>query len=403
MPSLLPLDVFHIRVMPSLTELSAGVNLAPELRSVVRANPEYLDALHRWMGEGYGLELHTLKTTPEPLLQAVKRIAELTQENTLVPWLPRLLQEGDMPTFTASEIRRAEQGGLALYEDARFILAHREIGKRLISTDASRQGAREEHERFLRDLNAALLPQAIDELLYRVGQDHASHESSVKTFTKTLIIVAPFAHVLERWWPGIGKAWVVIANHAWEEGRELWSLHSAGLTQNQALKRSRLFILVAIITGYAAYLTGGIASAGRPALAGILFGFTATALPILAALQSLVKSYRAIAALKEAGKLRVHEEKNLATLALREHLLQPEYASAYLSVLLTPFFAAILFVAYPGNSQNGWILALIGVAGVGIRELMRVCRDWLRRGALAEFRRRWQPKRRSLDGAQEMR
>lgn len=307
-----------------------------------------------------------------------------------------------MPTFTASEIRRAEQEGLALYEDARFILTHREMGKRLISVDASHQGAREEHERFLRDLNAALLPQAIDELLYRVGQDHASHESSAKTFTKTLIVIAPFAHVLERWLPGAGKVWAVIASHLWEEGRELRSLHGAGFTWNQLFRRSHLFILVAILTGSIAYLTAGMASAGRPALAGALFGLTATALPLFVALQALSRSYHAIRALKEAGKLRVHEQ-SLGSLALREHLLRPEYASVYLSALLTPSLAAGIFVTYPGSSQNGWILALIGIAGVGLRELMRVSRDQLRRGAWTEFERRWRPKQRPLDGAQEMR
>jgi hypothetical protein len=60
----------------------------------------------------------------ERVLQAVDRISQETQHNTIIPWLDNLLRNEELPIFSEEELRLWRKGkGINLYEEAKVILS----------------------------------------------------------------------------------------------------------------------------------------------------------------------------------------------------------------------------------------------------------------------------------------
>lgn len=394
-----PAEYFSIQTMTAPIDLSNDAILPRELRHAFRLHPHHREHIQRLIEAGGVFEVHTLQRVPETLLHAVDQISRSTQEQTLLPWLSRLVRDHEVPTFTTSELHAAEREGIDLYQAARLLVAHRDIGKRFVCHAA----IEEDKKNCLQELNAALLNHSMDEFLYRLHQDYKAPSKKTRAvFLQSIIGIGPLAHVFERWLPGMGKVFAALASRLWEEGREVGALHASGSTFRQLIKRSSPFFLAAVFAVGGMMLSQTYLSRGRVSVAGALFGISSMLLPLVMALTALQKKYRALLVLKSTGKLRAYE-RSLWSLAFREHMQQPPYVSAYIGIWVVPILSVLAFRYLPNGSQNGWILALLSVADTGINELLTGFQDFHRRGVWTDFRRRFDQKHHALDAAYKMR
>ena len=378
------LDAYHIVSITTLTELEDVERLPLELRFVLKQAPERREQVRALLASGYGVGVRTVQETPRLLLDAVDHISRFTQENTIIPWLPRLLRQGDMPTFTEAELRIAERQGIALYEDARRILDCRYEFKKIVLIDLKNQGVSEDQRRLLLDLNEVLYPYALDYIIHRVLTDDArTHTEIAQTVTKSLLLVGPVAHLLEYWVSGVGKMFAASAHELLGEAAELFALHGSGFTSRQLVRRSRILLPVFVLVAYGAFSVEGLVEEGRLGLAGLVFGISAVAVSLTTVVRSMKSHHHAFVSLSRAGKLRAHEHR-LWRLALEQGFSDPTRVGMLLGAIIAPLTGAAVFSLFPGSTHNGWVLALLGsveslVAGFAVLMASRVQARWFAR------------------------
>src|SRR3989338_9384664 len=104
-----PIDRYHLKVVTNPAELAEADVIPIEIRYVLAARPERFEAFRVLLERGYGIGVRIVDKTPERVLTAVDRLSRLTQENTVIPWLPTLLRDEELPVFTRDELERAER------------------------------------------------------------------------------------------------------------------------------------------------------------------------------------------------------------------------------------------------------------------------------------------------------
>jgi hypothetical protein len=393
-------DRHHLATVTDPEELQFPEDLPLEIRFVLARHPERSQTLRELLERGYGLGIRTVERTPENVLKAIDRISQMTQENTVIPWLPRLLRDGQMPVFTESELRFAEAKGANLYEDARDILARRFEFKKIVLVDLENRGLQEEDRQLIRELNQDLYPFAIDYIVNRVLFDNAHTRTEVsQNIIKALVVIGPIAHVLEHWVYGIGKLFAASADDLLSEAAELFALRGSGFTWRQLFKRSRWLIPVFALATFGAFSVEGLVERDHLALGGIVFGLSAVALSLTTAIQSIGMYHQGYVRLYRSNKLLLSDAKHLWRLTLRQDFTNPSRLGLFLGAFSAPLFAGMIFILFPSWLHNGWLLAALGsveslVAGMAVLMAGRVNR-WL-------FRRRIQRAlRRPLDSTTE--
>ncbi len=378
-------DVFHLTAITSVGELDALLALPLELRFVLHKDPERLQDVRALLEAGYGIGIRTVEATPETVLKAIDDISRLTQENTIIPWLPRLLRDGDLPTFSEGDLRAAERQGVALYEQARLILERRYEFKKIVLIDLRNQGVPDAYRRTALALDAVLYPHAIEYIVHRVLFDNAHTRTEVaQTLIKALVIVGPVAHALEHAIHGIGKIFAASADDLLGETAELFALHGSGFTWRQLMKRSRILVPVFILATYGAFSVERFVEAGRFGLAGLIFGASAVALSLTTALQSIKLYHDAFVTLKRTGKLHAKSDR-LWQLAFKQDFSNPARLGLCIGAFMAPITAATVFLFVPEWTHNGWLLALLGstesfVAGLTVVTARHLHAAWFRRG-----------------------
>jgi hypothetical protein len=326
------------------------------------------------------VDVCTVQETPRAILEAVEHISQLTQENTIIPWLPRLLRQGDMPTFTEADLRLAERQGIALYEEARRIFERRYEFKKIVLIDLRNQGVEDKHRRLMLELNEVLYPYALDYIIHRVLADDAATNTQIaQTITKALLLIGPVSHFLELWVSGIGRIFAASADDFMGETAELFALHGSGFTWRQLLRRSRVLLPVFVLAIYGAFSVEGLVAAGRFGLAGLVFGMSAVALSFTTIIQSTKLYHEAFVALSIGGKLR-SQERSLWRLAITQDFSNPARFGLLVGALVAPLVGAVVFMLFPEQTHNGWVLALLAsveslVSGVAMLSASRV-QDW---------------------------
>lgn len=377
-----PIDRFHVRVVTTSAELTIAEELPIEIRYVLAVRPSRFETFRKFLERGYGLGVRTVDKTPEHVLRAVDRISRETQENTIVPWLERLLRTEELPVFSVEELEDAEKKGVNLYEEVRAILAERFEFKKIVLVDLRNRCIGDAEQRLMREVNEDLFPLAIDTIIHRVTFDNAHTRTEVaQSIVKALIVIGPVAHALEHVLSGLGKIFAASADDVLSEAAELFALRGSGFTWRQLFRRSRILIPVFALATYGVFQVEPLIRSGRVAFAGVVFGLSAVALSLTTALQSIGMYRDAFARLASSGKLRLASGQSILGLALRQDFTNPARLGLFVGALSSPIVAAIVFVRFPQFISNGWVLALLGsvesvVAGFAVIFAARIER-WL--------------------------
>lgn len=378
-------DRFHVAAVTHAGELLFPEKLPLEIRFVLAKRPERMETFRSLFEQGYGVAVRTVDHTPEAVLKAVDAISHLTQENTIIPWLPDLLRSGELPVFGEEELRAAERQGIELYEQARLIVERRFEFKKLVLIDLQNRGLGDIERGLMRELNEELYPYAIDYIINRVLFDNAHTRTEVaQSIIKALVVIGPISHVLELYVRGIGKLFAASADDVLSEVAELFALRGSGFTWRQLAKRSRILIPVFLLATWGALSVEPLIVDGRIALAGALFGISAVALSLTTAIQSIGMYHQAYARLHRQGKLPPRETHGLWRLALRQDFTNPARLGLFIGAFAAPIVAATVFTAFTSWVHNGWVLALLGsvesiVAGATVIAAVRLNRWMFRR------------------------
>lgn len=355
------IDRYHVAVVTSPRELEFGEMLPIEIRYVMVMRPSRHDAFRKLLERGFGLGVRTVDKTPEAVLKAVDHISRETQHNTIIPWLENLLRREELPIFSEPELRLAETKGINLYEDARIILAQRFEFKKIILVPLHNQAVTEQEQQFLREVNEDLYPHAIEVIINRVSFDNAHTRTEVaQSIIKALLFIGPIAHSLEAMLSGIGKVFAATADDLLSETAELFALRGSGFTWKQLIKRSRILIPIFILATYGAFQVEHFVRAGDYAIAGAIFGFSAVALSLTTALQSIRLYKQSFESLLREGKFKLEPGRSIWGYALLQDFTNPARLGLFVGALASPITAAIIFSFFPDLTKNGWVLALLG-------------------------------------------
>lgn len=355
------IDRFHVSVVTSPAELSFGELLPIEIRYVLAVRPARMETFRKLLEKGFGIGVRTVEKTPERVLQAVDHVSRETQHNTIIPWLERLLRDGELPVFSEEELRRAEQKGINLYAEAKFILEQRFEFKKIVLVALENQPLTEREQEIMREVNEELYPYAIDVIVNRVTFDNAhTRTEAAQTIIKALLVVGPIAHALENVLSGIGKVFAATADDLLSETAEFFALRGSGFTWKQLIKRSRVLLPVFALATYGAFQVEPLIEHGRLAAAGVVFGLSAVALSLTTALQSIKLYHSSYASLAREGKLRMAPGRGLWSFALLQDFTNPARLGLFMGAIASPLMAALVFSATPELTRNGWVLAILG-------------------------------------------
>ncbi|OGL73934.1 hypothetical protein A3D73_02655 [Candidatus Uhrbacteria bacterium RIFCSPHIGHO2_02_FULL_60_44] len=380
-----PIDRYHLKVVTNPAELAEADVIPIEIRYVLAARPERFEAFRVLLERGYGIGVRIVDKTPERVLTAVDRLSRLTQENTVIPWLPKLLRDEELPVFTRDELERAEEDGVNLYEEARTVLAERFEFRKIILVDLKNQCITRQEQEFMREVNEDLYPLAIDAIVHRVVFDNAHTRTEVaQSIIKALVVVGPIAHFLEGWLRGLGKVFAASADDIVTEIAELFALRGSGFTWRQLAQRGRILVPVLVLATYGAFQVEPLIEAGYIGWAGAVFGLSAVALSLTTAVQSIGMYRQCYERLVATGKLRLAAGQSVWKMALRQDFTNPARLGLFAGALASPILAAFVFTLATGWVHNGWVLALLGstesvVAGFTVIAASRIERWWFRR------------------------
>ncbi len=391
--SIQKIDRYSLEIVTTPAELALQDQLPLEIRYVLALKPSRFETLREMLEAGYGIAVRSMDCTPERLLLAIDRISRFTQYNTIVPWLPNLLRNEELPVFSERELREAEEQGVNLYEEAKSILEQRFEFKRIVLVDLHNRCINETQRQSMYEINQDLFPLAIDAIVHRVVFDNAHSRTEIaQTLIKALIIIGPIAHILEHTLTGLGKIFAASSDDLLAELAELFALRGSGFTWRQLLKRSRLLIPVFILATYAVFQVEPLLHAGKPITAGILFGFSAVALSLVTAIQSIFMFRSSYVALCAEKKMVLKTGESLLRWAFRQDFLNPARLGLFIGAACSPVLAALVFSFFPELSKNGWILAGLGsvesiVAGLAVYNAKFVEKAWFRHKILGRMRR----------------
>lgn len=388
-----PIDKYHLSVVTTAAELEFGEILPLEIRFVLAFKPSRHETFRLLLGNGFGIGVRTVEKTPERILQAVDRLSRLTQHNTILPWLEKLLKNEEMPVFSEEELRLAEAEGINLYEEVKIILEQRFEFKKIVLIALQNQCVSEEVRALILEVNQDLYPYAIEFIVNRVTFDNAHTRTEVaQSIIKALLIIGPVAHLLEHVLTGIGKIFAATADDLMSEAAELFALRGSGFTWRQLFKRSRILIPVFILATIGAFQVEPLVQSGHLVLAGMVFGLSAVMLSLTTAIQSIRLYQRSYFALHKESKLKVKAGESTWGYALKQDFTNPARLGLFAGALASPFMAALIFSLLPHWTKNGWILALLGstesvVAGIAIMSASRI-NKWFFRAKISRVLRK---------------
>ncbi|MDQ7815141.1 MAG: hypothetical protein RDU25_05050 [Patescibacteria group bacterium] len=387
------IDRYSLDVVTSPAELVLNDSLPLEIRYVLAVKPSRFETFRGILEAGYGIGVRSVGNTPDRMLVAVDRISRLTQHNTIVPWLPNLLRNEELPVFSEHELREAEEKGVNLYEEAKLILEKRFEFKKIILVDLHNNCISETQRQLMHEVNEDLYPLAIDAIVHRVVFDNAHTRTEVaQTVIKALIIIGPIAHVLEHALSGLGKIFAASADDVLSEVAELFALRGSGFTWRQLIKRSRILVPVFIAATYGAFQVEPLLEAGRPMAAGVVFGLSAVALSLVTAIQSIFMYRGSYVALCDEKKMALKTGESLSRWAFKQDFLNPARLGLFLGAMCSPLVAAVVFSLFPELSKNGWILAALGstesiIASLAVYNAKFIEKAWFRHKILGAMRK----------------
>lgn len=371
-------ETYHVAAITNAMELLDIAHLPLEFQFVITKNPERIHQLRDLLEAGYGVGIRTIEQTPSSILSAIDRISQRTQEKTIIPWLPRLLNETELPSFTEFELRTAEREGISLYEEAKYILEQRYEFKKMIVIDLHNKGIGSEVREFMVDLNKELYSLATDYMVHSVLHDTARAKTKImRSVGKAIFLVGPISHVLERWVHGAGKLFAATADDVMAETVEVFSLRGSGFAWHQLIRHSKIFIPVFALATYTVFQIDALIQAGNVALAGVVFGCAAVAFSLTEIIRSVFFYKKCYQRLRKMLKIDPRSRYSDVRLAMIQIFSNPMRFGLLIGVLSVPVLAGLTFVFFTPHVNNGWVLALLGsmesiIAGITVFLVKRI-------------------------------
>lgn len=388
-----PGDRYRIRAVTSAEELEVPAVLPVEIQYVIAKEPPLKDAFRRLLKEGFGIGVRTVERTPGRMLLAADRIAEESQENTVIPWLPTLLEKEEIPLFTREEVERSREHEVDLYKEAKLILDQRHEFRKIVLIDLHNRRIREEDQELMRHANDVLYPLAIHAIVHRIVIDRSrTRPKTAETVLKALFFIGPIAHALELWVIGLGKVFAALADDVLSEVAELVTLRQSGFTKRQLQRRIWTLVPVFILVTYIAFQVEPLLEAGHAAWAGAVFGLSAVILSFTTSIQSIALYRAAYAKLLRERKMTLTAGQTVWGMALQQDFMNPARLGFFLGAAFTPPVAAIVFFFLTPFTSNGWLLAVVASLTTTIATLTVTLSDpiekwWLEQKARAEVKK----------------
>lgn len=348
---------YHVEVVAPDPAYIDVLRFPVELQFVLALHPEWREKLQSLFERGYGLGIRTIRSCPVSLLQAVERIADVSQHRITEPWLTRLIHDTEIPVFTEDELREHYDLGMNLFDEAHLILEYRHRMKQFVLIDLEHHGAEEVDRVFVSDMDRALRPVSEIYLLHRIHADLRRGEfRPMRAFAVVLFLTGPIAHALEFWVRGMGQLFAALADDVTHATSELFSLRQSGFTPKQLWKHGYVLLPVLVVAIFLVLQVEFIRAAS-PFFGGFVFGLAAALFPLTNALRRYADLRSGYASLEQSGKYPAEQRPPLSILAWRELRRRPLASGSLYGLALRPFAAGFAFFLFPGAVRNGWFLA----------------------------------------------
>ncbi len=350
---------YRIEVVSEPAELETPSSLPAEIRYLIERYPDIRERLAHILHAGKAIGVRTVRRTPEHILRAVHTIAVHSQGNYIITWLPALLRDKHRPKFTPADHAAAAAKQASLDAAIETILRDRLRFKRLVLIDEENIGISPAEQRLMTELSERMYPLAIDYAVFRVVADNAHERTAIaQSIIKALLIIGPVAHLLEKFAAGVGKIFAASVDDLLGEAAELSALRGTGFSWRELIKRSRILVPVFAVASYGAFSVEGLLSSGQIVVGGMVFGFSAVALSLTTAIQSLFMYRRNLHRIATEGKLGDTKHRSLTRLAFRQQFTNPALLGLLIGACLAPVMG--ILGAVLGVMHNGWALATIG-------------------------------------------
>ncbi len=354
----LPIGSYKMDVISLPEECDYEKYLPMELRYMFAVSPDYKQKIRTILSEGKAIGVRSVLHTPENILKAVHAISTYSQENYIITWLPKLLKDKHFPVFAPADYAKAKAHGEDLDKCVEIILRDRLRFKRLVLIDEENIGIKPEEQKLMTELSETIYPLAVDYAVYRVIADNATERTEIaQSIIKALLFIGPVAHALEKYAAGIGKLFAASADDLLGEAAELTALRGSGFSWRELAKRSIILIPVFALATYGALHVETLLHEGHIVLAGVVFGFSAVALSLTTAIQSLFLYRKNIVKLVQDKKTSI-DPSQLTRTALLQDFTNPARLGLILGASMAPIMGII--GAVTGLMSNGFVLAAIG-------------------------------------------
>lgn len=353
--------------------------LPAELRFIFGQHRTYGEQVKQFLARGKRLSLTTLVKTPQAILDAVHAISVYSQENYIITWLPGLLRDKHWPTITAADHARAKKDGVDLDAAIHTIANGHTRFKTLTIVEDAGVLTTAEDEQLVRELNELMYPLTVEYAMFRLVADNAHERTAIaQNILKALLFIGPIAHGLEHFAAGIGKVFAASADDLLGESAEIMALRGSGFSWRTLIKRARILVPVFALATWGAFEVHNLIETGHLVAGGLLFGFSAVALSLTTAVQSIFLYRHHLEILRQEKKTLVTPGKALTLLALRQDFTNPARLGLFIGAMCAPIMGVL--GALVGVMSNGWALAAIGstesiVAGLTVIFASRI-NEW---------------------------
>lgn len=352
------LGSYRVEVVSHPEEVDWDEFLPLELRYLFSIRPGTREELRGLLSRGFAIGVRTTTHTPERVLEAVRNISLHSQKNCILTWLPQFLKDNHQPTFTAQDRKTAAAHGADLDEDLSTIKHERLRFKRLVLVDEDNVGIGAKEQRLMTELSETIYPLSVDYIVHRIVNDNANERTAIaQSIIKALLFVGPIAHVLEHFASGIGKLFAASADDLMGEAAELMALRGSGFTWKELAKRGIILVPVFGLATLGALSVEPLLHKGLVLTAGAVFGFSAVALSLTTAIQSVGMYKRNVKILVEQEKVKLGDV-SVLKMALIQDFTNPARLGLLLGAAMAPFMG--MLAAVLGLMSNGWILAAVG-------------------------------------------
>jgi len=355
-----PIGTYRVDIISLPEECDWEEYLPFEIQYIFKHFSGYKEKIRNILSQGKAIGVRTMLKTPENILKAVHTVSVHSQKNFIITWLPKLLRDKHYPVITAEDRAQAEKHDEDLDQAVETIARDRLHFKRLVLIDEENIGIKPEEQMLMTELSELIYPLQVDYAVFRVIGDNANERTAIaQTIIKALLVVGPIAHILEKFAAGIGKIFAASADDVLGEAAELTALRGSGFSWKELIKRSRILVPVFILASYGAYSVHHLLENGHLIQGGILFGFSAVALSLTTAIQSLFMYRRNLVRLiKEKKIIDLKDSWSITKTALIQDFTNPARLGLFVGAACAPFMGILGSIL--GLMQNGWVLATIG-------------------------------------------